>query len=273
MKSIIVDLDRCNGCFNCQIACKDEHCDNDWRPIAAPQPMTGQFWCKVDQKERGRVPVVSVDYTPTFCGMCDNAECMNAVSDGSVYRREDGLVLIDPEKARGHRELVDACPLGMIYYNEALDLPQKCTGCAHLLDDGWEAPRCVDACATGALRYGDVEDFADELDDAQVAEALGGKGSHVLYINRPAERFIAGTVADREANEVLIGAKVQILDESGNQVASLETDEFGDFKYEGSVKSCCKVSIEAEGYEPAALDADTTADDVVFDDVFMKSLA
>ena len=38
MKSIIVDLDRCNGCFNCQIACKDEHCDNDWRPIAAPQP-------------------------------------------------------------------------------------------------------------------------------------------------------------------------------------------------------------------------------------------
>ena len=37
MKSIIVDLDRCNGCFNCQIACKDEHCDNDWRPIAAPQ--------------------------------------------------------------------------------------------------------------------------------------------------------------------------------------------------------------------------------------------
>ena len=88
MKSIIVDLDRCNGCFNCQIACKDEHCDNDWRPIAAPQPMTGQFWCKVDQKERGRVPVVSVDYTPTFCGMCDNAECMNAVSDGSVYRRE-----------------------------------------------------------------------------------------------------------------------------------------------------------------------------------------
>ena len=43
MKSIIVDLDRCNGCFNCQIACKDEHCDNDWRPIAAPQPNVLNF--------------------------------------------------------------------------------------------------------------------------------------------------------------------------------------------------------------------------------------
>ena len=196
MKSIIVDLDRCNGFFNCQIACKDEHCDNDWRPIAAPQPMTGQFWCKVDQKERGRVPVVSVDYTPTFCGMCDNAECMNAVSDGSVYRREDGLVLIDPEKARGHRELVDACPLGMIYYNEALDLPQKCTGCAHLLDDGWEAPRCVDACATGALRYGDVEDFADELDDAQVAEALTAAAGYSCTFRAAIE----GTVAESDKN-------------------------------------------------------------------------
>ena len=66
---------------------------------------------------------------------------------------------------------------------------------------------------------------------------------------------------------------MQIVDESGNQVAELETDEFGDFKYEGSAKSRCKVSIDAEGYEPATLDADTTADDVVFDDVFMKSLA
>lgn len=56
MKSIVVDLNRCNGCHNCQIACKDEHCGNDWSPIAAAQPMTGQFWCRVNQRERGRVP-------------------------------------------------------------------------------------------------------------------------------------------------------------------------------------------------------------------------
>ena len=29
MKVIKFDHDRCNGCYNCQIACKDENCGND----------------------------------------------------------------------------------------------------------------------------------------------------------------------------------------------------------------------------------------------------
>ena len=68
MKAFLIDLDRCNGCYCCQLACKDEHCGNDWSPIALPQPMSGQFWCRIDEEERGRVPVVRVTYTPTFCG-------------------------------------------------------------------------------------------------------------------------------------------------------------------------------------------------------------
>ena len=48
-KVMIIDIAICNGCHNCQIACKDEHCANDWTPIAKPQPDTGQFWNKVDR--------------------------------------------------------------------------------------------------------------------------------------------------------------------------------------------------------------------------------
>ena len=44
MKTILFDATLCNGCYGCQMACKDEHCGNDWSPIAAEQPMTGQFW-------------------------------------------------------------------------------------------------------------------------------------------------------------------------------------------------------------------------------------
>ena len=32
MKVFTFDAARCNGCYNCQIACKDEHVANDWTP-------------------------------------------------------------------------------------------------------------------------------------------------------------------------------------------------------------------------------------------------
>lgn len=54
MKVFIYDLDKCNGCHNCQISCKDEHVGNDWSPIAKPQPDTGHFWCKVDEEVCGK---------------------------------------------------------------------------------------------------------------------------------------------------------------------------------------------------------------------------
>ena len=46
-KVLVIDIDKCNGCYNCQVACKDEHVGNDWSPIAKPQPDTGHFWMKV----------------------------------------------------------------------------------------------------------------------------------------------------------------------------------------------------------------------------------
>ena len=107
-KVFIVDIAKCTGCYNCQLVCKDEHCGNDWMPYAKPQPMTGHFWAKVEQKTVGSIPKVKVNYTPTFCNHCKNAPCMAAAEDGAVYRREDGLVIIDPEKAAGQKQIVDA---------------------------------------------------------------------------------------------------------------------------------------------------------------------
>ena len=28
-KALIINYDICNGCYNCQVACKDEHVGND----------------------------------------------------------------------------------------------------------------------------------------------------------------------------------------------------------------------------------------------------
>jgi Fe-S-cluster-containing dehydrogenase component len=55
MKVFAFDLSICNGCYCCQVACKDEHGANDWMPYAKPQPDTGQFWVKVQENVRGTV--------------------------------------------------------------------------------------------------------------------------------------------------------------------------------------------------------------------------
>lgn len=271
MKTIVFDASLCNGCYGCQFACKDEHCGNDWSPIAAEQPMTGQFWCKVEQEDRGACPEVKVQYTPVFCGHCEDAPCLKAAKDGAVYRRDDGLIIIDPVKAKGQKQIMEACPAGCIYWNEMLEIPQKCTGCAHLLDDGWEVPRCVDVCATGALRVIDTD--VDEIPEgAAPLPALANTGSHALYMNIPG-RWIYGVLVNREENEVVIGATVSLFDAAGNEVAAVQTDDFGEFRFKEVGEEAYKVVAAVEGFEAVNLAADTTEKDVVLGDIFLKATA
>ena len=30
---MVIDITRCNGCYNCFLACRDEYCGNDYPPI------------------------------------------------------------------------------------------------------------------------------------------------------------------------------------------------------------------------------------------------
>ncbi|HEJ84270.1 MAG TPA: hypothetical protein ENO25_06845 [Desulfobacteraceae bacterium] len=43
-------------------------------------------------------------------------------------------------------------------WNEEEYVPQKCTFCAPLLDEGWKQPRCAQSCPTGALKAVKAED-------------------------------------------------------------------------------------------------------------------
>lgn len=269
MKTFLLDINRCNGCYSCQIVCKDEHCDASWLPYAAPQPETGQFWMKVTEKVRGQVPVVKVTYTPTLCAHCAKAPCAGICPADAFDIREDGLMVLLPEKCTGCMACVDACPIGAIYANTEASIAQKCTGCAHLLDNGWTVPRCVDACPTEALLYLEDSDIPDE---AVSLPALEGLGSRVRYLNLP-KRFVAGITVDLAADEVVIGARVDLLDPIGNSIiATSKTDDFGDFFFNQVEASRYTLRIAATGYTGVELTVDATDEDINIGPIDMKAI-
>ena len=258
MKVFVVDTSICNGCYNCQIACKDEHCGNDWSPFAKPQPDTGQFWLKMNEFVRGNVPHVKMTYYPVMCQHCDDAPCMESCPvEGAIYRRDDGLVVIDPKKCTGCMECVDQCPYGAIYYNQSLNIAQKCTGCAHLLERGWTEPRCVDACPTGALKFGEESELADLMAGAETLKPELGIKTHVGYIDLP-KRFVAGTVYDPDAQEVVIGATCTLSGDGGTFTET--TDHWGDFWFKGLEVGTFSLTIEADGKTTTIEDISTQKD-------------
>ena len=136
-RALIVDVARCTGCNNCVLATKDEHVGNDFPGYAAAQPAHGHEWISIERHTRGSGSMVDVSYVPRMCNHCDNAPCIKAAGDGSIYKRPDGVVIIDPVKARGRKDLVAACPYGAIAWNEEAQVPQAWIFDAHLLDNGW----------------------------------------------------------------------------------------------------------------------------------------
>ena len=157
--NLIIDVAECTNCNLCTLAAMDEYVGNEFPGYSAPMPKHGHKWINILQKERGQVPTVDVAFVPTLCNHCDNAPCV-AKGGGAVSKRGDGIVLIDPVKAKGRKDLVEACPYGHIWWNEELSLPQVWTFDAHLIDQGWKQTRGQQSCPTAAMRAICVDDDA-----------------------------------------------------------------------------------------------------------------
>jgi Fe-S-cluster-containing dehydrogenase component len=252
---MMIDVDRCIGCYNCMLACRDEHAGNDYPGVALGQPQSGQKWIDVREQERGTYPKVKVTYTPVTCMHCEEASCISASTGGAVYRRADGIVLIDPEKAVGQREIVAACPHRVISWNEQKNIAQKCTMCAHLLDGGKRKPRCVEACPTGAIVFGDLDDAAGELAKLHAARAVEelhpeyGLKPRVGYFGLPM-RFIAGELVFADEPE-RPARGVQVTLSRAGQTLSAASDGYGDFEFDGlEADGEYLLKVEHAGYRP-----------------------
>jgi len=238
--NLVIDVSLCENCNNCALVTKDEHIGNDFPGYAAPQPRHGHHWIKIKRRVRGTDPMVDVAYLPTTCNHCDVAPCVAAAGGKAIYKRPDGIVIIDPQKAKGRRDLVDACPYGAIWWNEQRQLPQKWIFDAHLLDQGWQMPRGVQACPTGAMRSFHLADEAMQekvrRDGLETLRPELQTRPRVYYRNlyRYSKCFIGGSVtaAHNGAVDCLFGA-CATLRKDNRVIAETASDVFGDFKFDG----------------------------------------
>ncbi len=261
---MVIDVSKCIGCYNCFLACRDEFAGNEYPGYSAAQPMRGMNWIKVIEVERGRFPKVKVNHVPVTCMHCEDAACLRLDQSGAVYRRADGIIMIDPERAKGNKALLNLCPYRVIEWNEERELPQKCTFCAHLLDQGEPEPRCVESCPASALTFGDLDDPESKVSrllaagNAVPMHPEYGLNDKVTYLNLP-KKFVAGTVVYGDVGEVAAGIDV-LLSGDGKEL-STKTNGFGDFEFEGLAENVhYTVKIEASGYQPVTLTAKTSRD-------------
>ncbi len=165
---IVVDLDRCIGCYSCEFSCKME---ND---VAL-----GERWNKVVQVEPfGVFPDVSTYWIPTMCQQCTESPCTRVCPTGASYRDEEsGIVLVDKSKCIGCKYCMMACPYGVRSWNNEEQVVEKCTLCKHLTDAG-ELPACVKNCCGKARFYGDLDD--PESDASKAIAAASEDSIHYL---------------------------------------------------------------------------------------------
>ncbi len=168
---ILIDAARCaEDCSLCVQACSDEHGwtvggppgrEPQWiRTVAATDPVSGR----------------SVRL-PLMCQHCALPPCADVCPTTATFRRADGIVLVDRHLCIGCRYCVMACPFNVRFFlGDAVDnqrphsprgkgTAEGCTLCVHRVDAGGE-PACVEACTTGAMVFGDLNDPQSAIRDS-----------------------------------------------------------------------------------------------------------
>ncbi len=158
--AFLIDGERCIFCRACVVACKlENHVGSQW--------------------QRNDVILIGPDQTknpamyPVFmnCQHCERPACIAAcpVENKAIEKRDDGVVIIIPDKCVGDEMCVYACAYGALRLTphknkHGYHVVDKCTYCVHKLDrdpdaPGGNSPACVMTCPNRALDFG----LRDEL--------------------------------------------------------------------------------------------------------------
>lgn len=182
--AMVVDNQRCIGCWTCSMACKLENNlpKNVWWNRIATEGEDGAY--RTYRTAGGTYPDnLHMQMYPIHCMHCENPACVSVCPTGATWKDEEtGIVHQDPNVCIGCRSCMMACPYEGVrtfiegepefHYEWPIGDPEvpmptantveKCTFCSEKLARG-ENPACVDICVGRARFFGDLDDPESEV--------------------------------------------------------------------------------------------------------------
>lgn len=222
--TMVIDLDKCNGCSACVIAC---HAENNV-PIHTDKEVSrgrGMHWIRIERYWEGEYPDIKAFFLPILCQQCGRAPCEPVCPVyATLHSDRENLNLQVYNRCVGTRYCQNNDPYKVRFFNffdpvweEPLNwqlnpdvtvrtagIMEKCTFCvqrirrveeAALVDEepiqtAEAVPACVQTCPTGALAFGDANNpkspIAPLLDSPRSFKLLDHLGTEpaILYLKR-----------------------------------------------------------------------------------------
>ncbi|MDP6765582.1 MAG: 4Fe-4S dicluster domain-containing protein [SAR324 cluster bacterium] len=193
-----VDLDRCNGCSACVVACYSE---NNIPVVGKIRTSIGRemSWIRMERYIEGYGDDFEVRFVPMMCQQCSNAGCETVCPVYATYHNPEGLNAMIYNRCVGTRYCSNNCSykvrrfnwfnyefpapldqqLNSIITTRSVGVMEKCNFCQHRLvaakheasnigrdlKDGEVLTACQQTCPTKAITFGNLMD-----EDSQVAK-------------------------------------------------------------------------------------------------------